>query len=219
MTVRRHPLLIVDDHAVVRVGLASLLNAQPDLEVTGAVGTVAEALAQLRNRAFDLVILDVGLPGKSGWDLLRSLHAIAGPHPPVLILSAQREDEYAVQALRLGAAGYLSKDAAADKLVGAVRRVLGGGRYISPEVADYLASALLAGEAALQPHERLAPREFQVLLLIAAGRSLVDIARELNVSPKTVTSWRARILDKLALANNADLVRYCLEHDLLPPGA
>ena len=216
MTARRSQILIVDDHAVVRAGLMSLLNVQPDLEVVAAVGSVAEAQAQLRTRDFDLVILDVGLPEKSGWDLLKSLGASSEPHPPVLILSAQREEDYAVQALRLGAAGFLSKDAAPEKLAIAVRRVIGGGRYISPEVAEHIAGALLAGEATLQPHERLAPREFQVLLMIAAGRALVDIATELNVSPKTVTSWRSRILDKMALQSNADLTRYCLQRELIP---
>jgi DNA-binding NarL/FixJ family response regulator len=217
MSPGRSQLLIVDDHAVVRAGLMSLLNAQPDLEVAAAVGTVAEALAQIRARAFDLVVLDLGLPGKSGWELLKALCSAAGPNPPVLILSAQREEEYAVQALRLGAAGYLSKEAAPERLAAAVRRILAGGRYISPEVAERLAGALVAGNSALQPHERLAPREFQVLLMIGAGRALVDIADELHVSPKTVTSWRSRILEKLALATNADLVRYCLQHELIPP--
>ena len=216
MTARRSQVLIVDDHAVVRAGLMSLLNAQPDIEVAAAVGTVTEALEQIRARALDLVILDVGLPEKNGWDLLKTLHTLDGPHPPVLILSAQREEEYAVQAFRLGAAGYLSKDAPSERLVLAVRRVLGGGRYVSPEVAEHLAGALITGDSALQPHERLAPREFQVMLMIAAGRPLVDIASELNVSPKTVTSWRSRILEKLMLASNADLVRYCLQRDLIP---
>ena len=211
----RSQILIVDDHAVVRAGLTSLLNVQPDIEVVAAVGTVTEALAHIRTRMFELIILDVGLPGKSGWDLLKTLRTLDTPSPPVLILSAQREEDYAVQALRLGAAGYLSKDAAAENLVLAVRRILGGGRYISPEVAEHMAGALLSGESALQPHERLAPREFQVLLMIARGRALVDIARELNVSPKTVTSWRSRILEKLAVDSNADLVRYCLQRELI----
>lgn len=217
MNTRRSRILIVDDHAVVRAGLMSLLNAQPDLEVVAAAGTVDEALAQIRTRQLDLVILDVSLPGKNGWDLLKSLRVSDGPQPPVLVLSAQREEEYAVQALRLGAAGYLSKDAAPEKLAVAVRRVLGGGRYISPEIAEHLAGALVTGESTLQPHERLAPREFQVLLMIAAGRALVDIANELSVSPKTVTSWRSRILEKLALETNADLIRYCLQRELIPP--
>jgi two-component system, NarL family, invasion response regulator UvrY len=216
MTAPRGQILVVDDHAVVRTGLMTLLNAQPDFEVAAAVGTVAEALVQVRTRAFDLIILDVGLPAKNGWDLLKTLRTLDEPQPPVLILSAQREEEYAVQALRLGAAGYVSKNAAPENLVIAVRRVLGGGRYIGPEIAEHLAGALLTGDSTLQPHEQLAPREFQVLLMIAAGRALVDIASDLNVSPKTVTSWRARILEKLALQNNADLVRYCLQRDLIP---
>jgi two-component system, NarL family, invasion response regulator UvrY len=215
-TDQRRRILIVDDHAVVRAGLTSLFEAQHDLAVAASVGSVPEALNLIATNAFDLVMVDVGMPGKSGWDFLKELRSSQTRHPPVLILSAHSEQEYAVQALRLGAAGYLSKSAAPDELLDAVRRVLSGKRYVSADIAEHLASAVLAGDAALQPHERLAPREFQVMLMIASGRSLVDIADQLHVSPKTVTTWRSRILEKLELDSNAELVRYCLQRNLTP---
>ena len=213
----RQRIFVIDDHAVVRAGLIAILSSQADLTVAAEAGSVAEAgavtAAGLQN--FDVILLDIGLPDGSGWELLQSLRAHPGGAPPVLVLSSHREDEYAVQALRSGAAGFLSKESAPEALVAAVRRVANGGRYVSAEVAERLAGTVVDGNSALAPHERLTPREFTVFQRIATGRSLVAIGAELHVSPKTVTSWRARILDKLGLDNNAALTRYALAKGLI----
>ena len=211
----RRRVLIVDAHAVVRAGLRTILNEHPDLVVVAEAGTKAEALEALGAQPCDVVVVDLALPDGSGFDLLKAAQTRRASLPPVLILSSHRDDQYAIQALRHGAAGFLSKDMAADELAAAVRRVAAGGRYLSPEVAVRLAGTVLDGDSGLEPHERLTPRELEVFLRIAAGRSLVSIAEELHVSPKTVTSWRSRILEKLGLENNAALARYALLKGLL----
>jgi len=211
----RRRVLIVDDHAVVRAGLRAILNEQKDLVVVAEAATKAEAVEALAAEPCDVAVVDLALPDGSGLDLLKATRDRRGGRPPVLIMSSHRDDEYAIQALRHGAAGFLSKDMAPEELAAAVRRVAAGGRYVSPEVAARLAGTVLDGEAGLEPHERLTPREFEVFLRIAAGRSLVSIAEELHVSPKTVTSWRSRILDKLGLDNNAALARYAQRRGLL----
>lgn len=212
----RYRVLIVDDHAVVRAGLRAILHEQPDLVVVAEAASKTEAIAALAAGPCDVAVVDLALPDGSGLELLETLRGGTDDRPPVLILSSHRDNEYAIQALRHGAAGFLSKDMAPEELAAAVRRVAAGGRYVSPEVAARLAGTVLDGDAGLEPHERLTARELEVFLRIAAGRSLVSIAEELHVSPKTVTSWRSRILDKLGLDNNAALARYALRKGLLP---
>jgi DNA-binding NarL/FixJ family response regulator len=205
-------VLIVDDHAVVREGLKHVISRQFDMLVAGEAASCAEALDLLTEERFDVVVCDVKLPDGLGWDVLKSIKS--GPHPvPVLMLSAFTEEQYAVQALKSGADGYVNKGSPAETLIAALRRLASGGKYVSSEFAAHVAKALGQGEAAA--HESLSEREFAVLRMIAAGSSLVAIAQSLQISPKTVTTYRARVLEKLSLENNAALTRYVLEKGLL----
>ena len=205
-------VLLVEDHALMRHGTRQVLQAAlPDVFV-GEAGDAAAADALLAGQAWDLLVLDLNLPGRSGLDLLQSVR-VDHPGLKVLVLSASPEDELAVRCLRLGAAGYLTKASAAVELVLAVQKLLEGGRWISGALAERLASDL--GEVAPRPpHEVLSARELQVLRLIAAGRTLREIGVELHLSEKTVSTYRARIGEKLAVSRVADLVRYAVRHGL-----
>jgi DNA-binding NarL/FixJ family response regulator len=205
-------ILIVDDHAVVRAGIKSLLCDQPDMQVTGEAASVAQARTLLGTGTFDVLVLDLTLSGETGWELLE-LAKRKQPPVAVLVLSAYREDQYAIQALKNGADGYLNKESAPEFLLAAIRRVASGHKYVSPELAEKLARSL--GGTANATHEGLSAREFAILRCIARGQTLVAIAEAFHVSPKTITTHRSRILDKLGLANNAELTRYALEKGLL----
>lgn len=206
-------ILIADDHAVVRRGLREILaTAFGDAQVAEA-GDGHEVLKQLSVAHYNVLILDINMPGRSGLDVLRDIkHAY--PQLPVMILSVQPEDQYAMRCLRAGASAYINKDSAPEELVHAVKRVLSGRRYISQELADKLLTQgdELAGRA---PHELLSDREHEVMRLVAAGVSLTDIAERLHVSAKTVSSYRARILEKMQMTTNAELTRYALERKLI----
>lgn len=205
-------VLIVDDHAVVREGLKHVISRQMDMIVAGEAATRAEALQLLNEQRFDVVVCDVKLPDGLGWDVLSAIKT--GPHPlPVLMLSAFTEEQYAVQALKSGADGYVNKGSPAEVLISAVRRLASGGTFVSPEFASHVARVIGQGEPAA--HETLSEREFAVMRMIASGNSLVSIAQNLHISPKTVTTYRARVLEKLGLDNNAALTRYVLEKGLL----
>jgi DNA-binding NarL/FixJ family response regulator len=205
-------ILIVDDHAVVREGLKHVISRQMDMIVAGEASTRAEALKFLDEQRFDVVVCDVKLPDGQGWDVLKAVKS--GPNPlPVLMLSAFTEEQYAVQALKSGADGYVNKGSAAETLISAIRRLAAGGKFVSPEFAAHVAQVLGHGDPAA--HEALSEREFAVMRMIASGNSLVSIAQNLNISPKTVTTYRARVLEKLGLENNAALTRYVLEKGLL----
>jgi two-component system, NarL family, invasion response regulator UvrY len=206
-------ILIADDHPVVREGVRRILEGASEMQVVGEVGRSDEVLEAVRTLKPDVVILDIGMPGPSYLDVLSGLPA-AGSGTRALILSAQPEEEYAVRALRAGATGYLTKGYAPPDLIEAVRRVASGRRYVSAVLAEQLALGLVE-EAAKPPHERLSSRELEVLRLLAGGLSLKEIAGRLGVSPKTVSSFRARLLQKMGLRTNADLVRYALEHHLV----
>lgn len=205
-------VLILDDHAVVRAGLKHILGEAYDIEVVAEVDCVAAAWAALAQHTVDVIVTDLTLREESGMDLLKRVKAKALP-VRILALSAFGEDQYAVQALKAGADGYLNKDSAPDSLIAAIRRVASGKKYISPNLAEKLADNLTGAQPQL--HETLSDREFQVLRMIAAGKSLVAIAEELHVSTKTVTSYRARVLEKMAFTTNADLIRYALENGLI----
>jgi two-component system, NarL family, invasion response regulator UvrY len=205
-------ILIVDDHAVVRAGLRSILSDASELQVVAEAANPSEALAVLKEKRIDVILLDLALGTQSGMELLKSVKAKM-PQVRVVILSAFGEDQYAVQALKAGADGYLNKESAPESLIAAVRRVAAGNKYISPNLAEKLAGGLTGAQA--QAHEKLSDREFQILRMIAAGKSLVAIAEELHVSTKTVTSHRSRLLEKMGVATNADLIRYALEHGLV----
>ncbi len=213
MAGKRIEILIVDDHAVVREGLKRILAEVADIAVAGEATSVPEALQQLRARAFDLLLLDLSLPGRSGLDLLKVIKSEM-PKLAVLILSAYTEDQYAMRALRDGADGFLNKESAPELLVTAIRKVAGGGKYVSSALAERLVTEV--GAKSDRPaHELLSDREFEVLRAIAMGKSLNQIADELHLSPKTVSTYRARIVEKIGLQSNAELTRYVIEQGLL----
>jgi two-component system invasion response regulator UvrY len=206
-------VLIADDHPVVREGVRRILQGAVEMEVVGEVGRSDEVLEAARRLKPDVVILDIGMPGTGFLEVLEALPA-ACPGAKALILSAQPEEEYAVRALRGGAVGYLTKGYAPADLIEAVRRVAQGRRYVTAALAEQLALGLVS-EAGKPPHEKLSNREFEVLRLIAGGSSLKEIAALLVVNPKTVSSFRARVLQKLGAKTNADLVRYAIEHHIV----
>jgi two-component system invasion response regulator UvrY len=198
-------VLIVDDHPLIRRAIRELLEPETGEPVEEA-GTPDEALAQIRAHQWDIVLLDLSMPGNTGLQLLTTIHA-ERPELPILIVSAHAEDQYAVRLLRAGASGFVSKETAPDVLVRAVRRVAGGGRYISEALAEHLA------DEKREPIEALSNREHEVLGLMAAGRSPTEIAASLSLSVKTISTYRARLLQKLRARTTADLIRYALEHD------
>ena len=207
-------ILIVDDHSIVREGLKRILADIPDVKVAAEAGNGADAMAILRNNPIDLVLLDLSLPGRTGLEVLQFMKS-EFRKLPVLILSAHEEDQYAVRALRDGADGFLNKQSAPERLVSAIRKVAAGGKYVSPEMAERLA-AEVGGRTDKLSHAALSDREFMVLKMIAAGKSLNQIADQLSISPKTVSTYRARIIEKTGLQTNAELIRYVLENELLP---
>ncbi|MCW1885938.1 response regulator transcription factor [Luteolibacter flavescens] len=206
-------ILIADDHELVRRGLRSLLGDEyPDAYIREA-GSASDALEMAGVVTYHLAIVDINLPGRDGLDLLGDLRRLY-PALPVLMVSAHTEEEFAIRALKLGAAGYVSKQSAADVLVSAVKKVLAGGRYISAIVAERLARAVAEGWDG-EPHEALSHRELQVLKRIAEGRSIKEIAAELALSEKTIATYRSRISEKLQLAGNVELTRYAMKHGII----
>jgi DNA-binding NarL/FixJ family response regulator len=204
-------VLLVDDHTVARNGVRLMLSAATDIRVDGEAGTAEDALAIANAQAFDVALVDIALSGKNGLDLLKTLRA-AHPDLAVLILSTYSEEIYAVRALKLGASGYLTKDSLTATLIDAVRKAASGAKYVSPSLAEKFA-VMLGGRPAAS-HESLSNRELEVMKRLAKGESLVAISETLHLSPKTVTTYRTRILDKLALNSNAQLARYA-ENGLL----
>lgn len=206
-------VLLADDHTIVREGLKELLAETGDIRVSGEANDATETLSQVRANEFDIVVLDMSMPGRSGIDLIRQVKA-EKPRLPILILSMYSEEQYAVRALRAGASGYLTKESAAEQLVTAIRRVAGGGAFVTPETAQRLALGTNAPGAGA-PHTALSDREFQVFQLIANGRSVGEIAKRLNLSVKTISTHKTRAMQKMGLANQAELIRYAIEHGLL----
>lgn len=206
-------ILIVDDHDIVREGIKQIVDETKDIRVGGEARTAAEALDLIREFPWDVVILDLNLPDRSGLDVMTQLHA-AAPKLPVLILSMHQQGSYASRLLKAGASGYVSKDSAREHLVAGIRAVARGERFLTPAIAQEVAFGLMEGRSEKR-HELLSDREFQVLCMIAAGKPPREIAAELNVAVKTIGTHRARLLAKMGLRNNAELVQYALEHDLL----
>ena len=206
-------ILIADDHPIVRQGLRRIVEADAGMVISGEAGDVAALLAALQSTATDLVLLDVSMPGGLFLETLRELR---NRHPSirVLALSVHPEDEWAVRALRAGASGYLTKDHSPDQLLDAIRRVYRGGKYVSPTLAERLASQLDGG-GQRAPHELLSDREFEVMRRLGSGLTVSQIAGELALSTKTVSTYRTRILEKMAVATNADLVRYAARYGLI----
>lgn len=206
-------VLIADDHAIVRQGLKQILSETDDLVVTGEADDGAEALQLARQQPWDVFLLDVSMPNRNGIDTLKQLKK-EFPRLPVLILSMHPEEQYAVRALKAGAAGYLTKQSAPEQLVTAIRQVAGGKKYVSAVVAQQLVEALSDNTDKL-PHERITDREYQVLVMIAAGNPLTQIAESLNLGVATVSTYRARLLEKMGLRSTAELIRYGLENGLV----
>lgn len=205
-------ILLVDDHTVARNGMRLMLGSASDIEVTGEAENVKEALALVRSASFDVALVDISLPDKNGLELLKQLREKT-PRMAVVIMSMYAEDVYALRAFKHGAAAYLTKNSSAATVIEAVRKAASGGKYVSPSQVEKLAN-MLAGESAAT-HEALSDRELDVLKMIAAGDSLVSIAERLHLSPSTVTTYRARILEKMGLKSNAELARYAFEHGLI----
>lgn len=206
-------MLIVDDHAMLRRGLKAQLSDEFKGTVFGEACDAQQALAQLRKREWDLALVDIGLPGKSGLDLIKEMK-MEWPALPVLVLSGHTEDQFAVRVLKAGAGGYMTKDSAPDELVKAVRKILAGGRYVSSALAEQLASAAKK-DLARAPHEALSDREFEVMARIASGKTVTEIADELSLSAKTISTYRARILEKLGVKNSAEIVQYALRNGVV----
>ncbi|HTK80861.1 MAG TPA: response regulator transcription factor [Bacteroidota bacterium] len=206
-------ILIGDDHAVVRRGLKQILTDEFKNLQVGEAADAAEVLKLARSQSWDLLILDINLPGRSGLEVLNELQAGRGKFP-VLMLSMHPEDQFAIRALKAGAAGYLTKESASDELLKAVNKILSGGKYVSPTLAEKLAMNL-EQDYASATHESLSDREFQVLRLIASGKTVGQIADELSLSVKTISTYRARILEKLNLTTNAELTKYGIQNRLV----
>jgi len=206
-------VLLADDHAIVRAGLKEILAATGDMTVAGEATNGQEVMAQIRARDFDVAVLDMSMPGRSGIELIKQVKD-EKPKLRILVLTMHSEAQYAVRALKAGASGYLTKEAAADQLVAAIRKIAAGGAYVSSETAERLVLDT-APQAVVAPHTLLSDREFQVLQMIAGGKTVGEIAKRLSLSVKTVSTHKTRILHKMGLANQAELIRYALEHKLL----
>ena len=208
-------VLIADDHAVVRQGLKQILGNTPEMLVAGEATNGQEVLDKVRAETWDVVVLDISMPDRSGLDILKQLRS-ERPKLPVLVLSMYSEDQFAVRVLKAGACGYLTKDSAPDELVKAIRKVVSGGTYVSAFLAEKLAMEIGIGtDSSKLPHEALSDREFQVLRLIAAGKSVKEIAAELYLSVKTVSTYRSRLLQKMNLGTNAELIHYAIQNRLI----
>jgi DNA-binding NarL/FixJ family response regulator len=206
-------VLLVDDHAVVREGFRRILaDVFHDLSV-GEASTPHEALSLVRSAAWDLVVLDISLPGRGGLEILGDIHSVR-PGLPVLMMTMYAEDQYALRAFRAGAAGYITQGSAPEELVEAVRKVISGGKYVSSALAEQLATHLVSSEG--RPlHETLSNRELQVLRMLAAGKSVKEIGFELKLSEKTISTYRARVLEKMNMRTTAELMRYAIRAHLV----
>jgi two-component system, NarL family, invasion response regulator UvrY len=206
-------ILIADDHAVVRLGLKKILIEAFKKAVVGEASNSQEALDRVWSEPWDVVILDLTMPGRTGLEVLKEIKR-EKPKLPVLILSMHPEDQFAVRLLKAGASGYMTKESAPEELVGAIKKAIAGGRYVSLKLAEKLAS-LVARDVSAAPHESLSDREFLILRLIASGKPVSVIARELSLSVKTVSTYRARVLEKMSMANNSELVHYAFQNQLM----
>ena len=206
-------VLIADDHTVVRQGLKQILSEDPQLSVVGEAADGNEVLTALETLSVDALVLDITMPGRNGLDVLKEVKR-KRPTLPVLVLSMHPEDQFAIRILRAGAAGYITKESAPEELVGALRKVCSGGKYVSPQLAEKLA-VFIGDETTRPPHEKLSDREFEVLRMLALGKTVTEVAEELLLSVKTVSTYRSRVLEKMKMTSNADLTRYALQNGLI----
>ena len=205
-------IIIADDHPLFRRGLKHALEETNDIQVIGESSNGEDLLSLIKDCIPEIILLDISMPGKSGLDLLKQLKS-EYPKLPILILSVYSEEQYAVRFLKAGASGYLTKESAAEKLAEAIRKIVGGGKYASPEVIEKLAFDFSNSDKA--PHETLSDREFQVFGMISIGKSLTEIGVELSLSVKTISTHRTRILEKMKMKKNAELIRYAITRNLL----
>jgi len=206
-------ILIADDHAVVRRGLKHIVSEQPDMTVDGEAENARQVLDLVRTDKWDVIVLDINMPGRSGLEVLKELRR-EHPKLPVLVLSVHPEDQYGVRVLKAGAAGYLTKDSAPDELVQAIRKVHRGGKYVSASLAEVLAFELET-ETDRPRHKSLSDREYQVMTMIASGKTVGEIGKELSLSVKTISTYRARVLGKMKMRTNAELTHYAIKNQLL----
>jgi DNA-binding NarL/FixJ family response regulator len=206
-------IMVADDHAIVREGLKQILAETPDIVVVGEAGNAQEVLEHVRKDDWDLVLLDIAMPGRGGLDILKQLRG-ERPELPILMLSMYPEEQYAVRALKAGACGYLTKASAPEELIAAIRKVSQGGKYVSTSLAEKLA-VYLETDAEKPIHELLSDREYQVMVMIASGKTVTQIADELSLSVKTISTHRARTLRKLGMKNNAEITYYAIKHALV----
>jgi two-component system invasion response regulator UvrY len=206
-------ILIADDHPIVREGYKKILMSQPDMDVTGEAGNGQEVLDLIQKKDFDLILLDISMPGRSGLEILKELKS-QKPHLPVMILSIYPEEQYAVRAFRDGASGYLTKASTPKELISAIRKVSQGGRYVTEALAEKL-TYFLHGDVDKAPHEKLSDREYQVMLLIASGKTVTQAAEELCLSVKTISTYRRHILEKMQFTTNAEITMYAIQNKLL----
>jgi two-component system, NarL family, invasion response regulator UvrY len=204
-------ILIADDHPIVRKGLKQILSDEPDIASVGEAQNSREVLERVTQQHWDAVVLDITMPGRSGLEVLSELKRV-NPRLPILVLSIYPEDQFGVRAIKAGAAGYMNKESAPDELVNAIRKIIAGGRYVSPALAEKLAF-VVGSRTASQDH--LSLREHQVMLMLVSGKTLSEIAEELTLSVKTVSTYRTRILEKLNLKNNSELILYAVKNGLI----
>lgn len=208
-------ILIADDHTIMREGLKRILDSVEDMKVVGEAANGFETLAQIRKESFDLVLLDLSMPGRSGMDLIRQIKQEA-PKLPILVLTMHEEEQYAVRSIRAGAQGYLTKESAGTQLIAAIRKVAAGRPYISIKVAEQLALNILAPNEDF-PHKLLSNREFEVFSLLVSGKTLTNIAELLHLSVKTVSTHKTRILQKMNMSSLCEMVQYAITHHILDP--
>ena len=206
-------ILIADDHAIVREGLKQIVEEAADMVVADEASSGHEVLDKARNNEYDVVVLDISMPGRDGVDILKQLKS-QKPHLPILVFSMHPEEQYAIRVLKAGAAGYLTKESASDELITAIRRVSTGRKYVSSSLAEKLAFNL-ERDPEKPCHEILSDREYQVMCMIAVGKRIKEIAEELCLSVKTISTYRARILEKMKLKNNSELMHYAIKHRLV----
>ena len=206
-------IIIADDHPIVRAGMKQIISEASDLKVADEASDGHKLLSKTREGNFDVVILDITMPHMDGLDVLKQLK-IEKPKLPVIVLSIHPEDQYALRVLKAGASGYVTKASAPDELINAIRKVYRGGKYISPAIAEKLAFQLDANFKEM-PHEVLSDREYQVLCMLASGKTVTEMADELALSVKTISTYRARILEKMDMKNNAELIHYAIQNQLV----
>ena len=206
-------IIIADDHPIVRAGMKQIISEAADMSVVDEAADGRQLLHKIREENFDVVILDITMPHIDGLDVLKQLK-IEKPKLPIIILSIHPESQYALRVLKAGAAGYVTKTSAPEELIGAIRKVHRGGKYISPSIAEKLAFQLEA-DFEVMPHEALSDREYQVLCMLASGKTVTEIADELALSVKTVSTYRSRILEKMNMKNNAELIHYAVQNKLV----